>query len=139
MCGSDYLQAVWYLLNIVALFFILFLILALALFLFGWNEMRCFNSLQVFLFIGERCNFLQEWMMDVNEWVIFTKFLITLIFNFLNGVGISQDQRNQFQNLRKCSTASYTCLGCIFEFFIYLNLHIYLNLDQPIIEKFPMM
>jgi len=100
----------------------LFLIITLALLLFGWDEMRYSNSSQAFLFIGEGCGFLQEWVVDVNKWVTFTKLFVTLIFTFLSGVCKSQGQRNQFQALGKCSTTSYACLGMcssmsyVFEF-----------------------
>ena len=100
----------------------LYLTLTLALLLFGWNEIGYSNSSQVSIFIGEECGFLQEWVVDVNKWVIFTKLLVTLIFNFLSGMCKSQGQRNQFQALGKCSTTSYAYLGMcslishVFEF-----------------------
>ena len=101
--------------------------LSFSLSLFGWNEMGCFNSSQVSLFIGEGCDFLQEWVVNANKWATFTKLLITLIFNFLSGVCKSQGQRNLLQALKKCSTTSYACLGMyssishVFEFICLLE------------------
>lgn len=88
-----------------------FFTITLALFLFGCHEMGCSNSLWASLFIGDECDFLQEWVRNVNKWVIFTKFFITLTFNFLSGMCKSQDQRNQSQIFVKCSTTSYAYLG----------------------------
>ena len=73
----------------------LFLTITLVLLLFGWDKMKYFNSSQISLFIGEGCDFFQEWVVDVNKWVTFTKFLITSIFTFLSGVCKSQGKKKK--------------------------------------------
>lgn len=99
----------------------------------GWS-----NSSQASLFIGEGCDFLQEWLVNVNKWVTFPKLLATPIFTLLSGVCKSQGQKNQFQVLRKYSTTSYACLGMcssicyVFEFACLLECE-----PTLIMEEFP--
>ena len=109
----------------------LFLTLTIALLLFGWDEMGYSNSSQVSLFIGEGCGFLQEWVVDANEWVIFTKLLVTLIFNFLSGVHNLKVKGTNSKALESTPQLPMHSLECALQFRMYLNLHVYLNLNQP--------
>ena len=107
----------------------LFLTITLAL-------VGCSNSSQASLFIGEGCGSIQEWVVNVNKWVTFTKFFIALIFTFLSGVYKSLGQRNQFQAFGKYSTISYACLwmyfsiSYVFEFAYLLECELTLTMEE---------
>lgn len=86
-----------------------------------------------FLFIRDGCDFLQEYMMDVNEWITFIKIFITLIFDFIGGMCKSQDQRNNSKALQ--SLLEFSCIWIYISIWIWSNLN-YISSHLFIVKQF---